>query len=160
RVARPRHGAAPDEVPCPPMDNAPLDRLTLLTQLFVPSCARQTIAPQRLLEVCDTPAPNPEDCALARSIYVARCPLCPDARAALTWLKEQAHPRFRPMAAVQLARMDCEAARLPEASAALRALAEGPSACVEIEAAGVAACVVSAAGSEQRVDAEIRVLEK
>ena len=160
RVARPGQGSAPHEVPCPPVGHGPFDRLTLLEQLFVPSCAREAIAPQRLLEVCDAPASDADDCGLARSLYVARCPTCSEARAALTWLKEQARPRFRPMAAVQLARMDCEAGKLAEASAALRALAEEPSACVEIAIAAVAACIVSTAGSVQVVHPEIRALEQ
>lgn len=160
RVARSRQGSAPSEVQCPSMGNGPLDRLTLLAQLFVPSCAREEIDPKQLLAVCDAPASDADDCGLAQSIYVARYPACPDAREVLTRLKEHAHPRFHSMTAVKLARMDCEAERLAEASTTLRALAEERSACIEIAAAAVAACVVSAAGPGQGVDAEIGALSE
>lgn len=160
RLAKPEQGFAPADVPCPWIGDGPLDRLTLLSQLVVPSCAREKIDPKRLQDVWETPGADADDGALARLIYVERFPTASDVRPQLEWLRQNAPARYRAVATLKLARADCDDGLLVEATAALRALSKESSACFEVALAEVAACILFAAAPGEAVDPDVRKMEQ
>ncbi|AUX41091.1 uncharacterized protein SOCE26_024960 [Sorangium cellulosum] len=146
RLGAPREGFVADDVACPVDPAAPLDALALLALLVVPSCEPVQVHPRSLGCPAGTTTSD-EACALAR--YVDAEMHLTDTRRArhlLTELRDQGAARFRTVAKLLLAHLDCKERALPAASAALRELAEGADACLLAQVSEVAACVASSAG--------------
>lgn len=119
-----------------------MDRLGLVTLLLVPACATQQIVPERLLAICRT-TPEGDDCALARYLYVDRCPSCPDTRQMLDILAQTGPERFRPLAMLKLARAACAEGDVDASTNMVLALARGGDACTQAALPEVAACITS-----------------
>ena len=160
RLGAPSPTLEPEKTPCPGFEPGALDRLALLALLLVPSCAAEPIDPQQLLDFC---APEQSDadasCALADYLYADRCAACPHARAKLERLRDQGPDRLRIAAKVKLAREDCKRRELDKATQAVLELSGDGSACVQVAAAEVAACIVSAAGPGDGLAARLEEVE-
>ncbi|WP_437299125.1 hypothetical protein [Sorangium sp. So ce426] len=157
-LAAPRGDLVASNIACPVDPAAPLDRIALLALLAVPSCESAQIRSLDLRCASGTTVSD-EDCALARYID-AELHLADTrrARSILAELRDQGAARFRTVAKLLLAHLDCKEHAFHEAATALRELAEGADACVLAHVSEAAACVASSAGPG-KVDPEIARLE-
>lgn len=141
-----QEGFVADDVKCPVDATTPkIDSIALLTLLVVPSCGKARID-SRKLECSDGTTVSDETCALARYID-AELNLADTGRIRgnLEDLVANGAPRFRTVAKLLLALIDCKESKLPAAATRLRELAEGADACVLARITATAACVASSA---------------
>lgn len=159
RLSGPRPDFEPDLVPCPELKTEALDAIALLTLLVVPSCKSSDIDSRRFLDVCgDSPVGLDETCALARLLDVEHNPGMPHVRANLEWLRDSGPQRFRAVAKLKLARLDCKSGALALATKAIHELLSGADSCMKAQLSEVAACIASGTGSEP-LDTDVRALE-
>ncbi|WP_437667306.1 hypothetical protein [Sorangium sp. So ce1182] len=158
RLGASRGDFLPDDIPCPVDPAAPVDTIALLALLVVPSCEAVQVHARNFACPPGTTIAD-EPCALAR--YVDAEMHLADTRRArhlLVELRDQGPARFRTVAKLLLAHLDCREHALPAAAAALRELADGADACLLARLSETAACVASSANDEE-VDPEIERLE-
>jgi hypothetical protein len=137
------------DLPCPEIGSDTLDRAALLTLLVVPACEAVKLDARQLTGVCGAHTPDDDEtCALARFL---RAEAEPDmARSILTQLRDRGPERFRGVAKLKVARMDCKDGRVDEASRAVLELAGTGGVCVQAKLAEVAACVGARGGGADR----------
>jgi hypothetical protein len=128
------------DLPCPPVGSRPLDQVALLTLLVVPACESVKLEALQFTGVCGTHTPDSDEtCALARYL---RAEAEPDlARSLLTQLRDQGPSRFRAVATLKVARLDCKDRRFAEAARAVVELSSSGEPCVRAKLAEVAACL-------------------
>jgi hypothetical protein len=138
-----------NSIPCPDFGANALDEAGLLTLRLVPACEGVALGRAQYLGFC---GPGPESdaneaCALGRHLFAEAHPGDPETRDFLTRLRDRGPPRFREPAKLTLALSDCAQGRLDDAVRAVHELSEGASRCLDIQLAGIAACIAFKAAS-------------
>jgi hypothetical protein len=131
---------------CPSLDQGPIERLSLLVNLFAPACFPRTIDPGRLLSICDQKdAESDASCALARLLYAERWPVIPGVEGVLRDLLGHSTGPIGTVAAVKLARLHCENGEddQKQATYELFRLVGTPNECLRMSLSGTAACVMT-----------------
>jgi hypothetical protein len=137
------------DLPCPEVGSDTLDKVALLTLLVVPACEDVKLDARQLTGMCGTHTPDDDEtCALGRFL---RAEAEPDvARSLLTQLRDRGPERFRSVAKLKLARLDCKDGRVDDASRAVLDLAGGGAPCMQAKLAEVAACIGARGGGPDR----------
>jgi hypothetical protein len=145
---------------CPPLDQGPSERLSLLVSLFALACFPGAMEPGRLLSICaQRDAESDASCALARLLYVERWPAIAGVEGVLMDLRGHSPGPFGTVAAVKLARLHCENGEddQQQATYELFRLVGTPDECLRMSLSGTAACVMTK--TKKKLPADLEDLE-